>query len=76
MVKKEYIIYVEVYRYLVCDTLDDTKDYLSTKICCYTIQTWKNLIKNVKYLIGYGDFILNLMTGIIPLQAIGLGIPP
>jgi hypothetical protein len=34
-----------VYKYPYCGTLDDTEDYLSNKICCYTIKTRKKFIK-------------------------------
>jgi len=42
---------VEVYKYPYCGRLDDTEDYLSDKICCYTIRIRKKIIKKAKWLI-------------------------
>jgi hypothetical protein len=65
-----------MYKYPYCGTLDDTENYLSNKICCYTIRTRKKIIKKAKWLIVYGDFILRLTNGVLPSQAIGLPISP
>jgi len=73
---KKYVLSVEVYKYPYFGTLDDTEDYLSNKICCYTIKTRKKIIKKAKWLIVYGDFILCLTNGVVPSQAIGLPISP
>lgn len=54
---KKYVLSVEVYKYLYCARLDDTEDYLSDKICCYTIKIRKKIIKKAKWLIVYGDFV-------------------
>lgn len=67
MVKsKKYVLSVEVYKYLYCGRLDDTENYLSNKICYYTIRRRKKIIKKVKWLIVYGDFILRLTNGVVP----------
>ena len=58
---------VEVYKYPYCGKLGDTENYLSNKICCYTIRTCKKIIKKAKWLIVYGDLILRLSDGIIGL---------
>jgi len=42
---KKYVLSVEVYKYPYCCTLDDTENYLSNKISCYTIRTRKKIIK-------------------------------
>lgn len=70
---KNYVLSVEVYKYPYCGTLDDTENYLSNKICCYTIRTRKKIIKKAKWLIVYGDFVLRLTNGVVPSQVI---IPP
>lgn len=33
---KKHVLSIEVYKYPYCGTLDDTENYLSNKICCYT----------------------------------------
>lgn len=68
--------YIEVQKYPYCGRTDETEDYLSEKICCYTIKIRKKIIKKAKWLIIYGDFVLRLTNGVIPSQAIGLAIPP
>jgi hypothetical protein len=73
---KKYVLSVEVYKYPYCGTLDDTENYLSNKICCYTIRTRKKIIKKAKWVIVYGDFILRLTNGVVPSKAIGLPISP
>jgi hypothetical protein len=45
---KKYVLSVEVYKYPYCGTLDDTENYLSNKICYYTIRTGKKIIKKAK----------------------------
>ena len=74
--QNKYIVSIEVQKYPYCGRTDDTEDYLSEKICCYTIKIWKKIIKKAKWLIVYGDFVLRLSNGIVPSQAIGLAIPP
>ena len=73
---KKHVLSIETYKYPYCGTLDDTENYLSNKICCYTIRTRKKIIKKAKWLIVYGDFILSLTNGVVPSQAIGLPISP
>ena len=72
----KYIVSIEVQKYPYCGRTDETEDYLSEKICCYTIKIRKKFIKKAKWLIVYGDFVLRLTNGIVPSQAIGLAIPP
>ena len=72
----KYIVSIEVQKYPYCGRTDETEDYLSEKICCYTIKIRKKIIKKAKWLIVYGDFVLRLTNGIVPSQAIGLAIPP
>ena len=66
----------EVYKYPYCGRPNKNEDYLSEKICCYTIRTRKKIIKKAKWLIVYRDFILRLTNGVVPSQAIGLPISP
>jgi hypothetical protein len=70
------IVSIEVQKYPYCGRTDETEDYLSEKICCYTIKIRKKIIKKAKWLIVYGDFVLRLTNGVVPSQAIGLAIPP
>ena len=72
----KYIVFIEVQKYRYCGRTDETEDYLSEKICCYTIKIRKKIFKKAKWLIVYGDFVLRLTNGIVPSQAIGLAIPP
>ena len=77
MVKsKECVLSVEVYKYPYCGRPNKNEDYLSEKICCYTIRIRKKIIKKAKWLIGYGDFILRLTNGVVPSQTISLPISP
>lgn len=70
------MVSIEVQKYPYCGRTDETENYLSEKICCYTIKIRKKIIKKAKWLIVYGDFVLRLTNGIVPSQAIGLAIPP
>ena len=72
----KYIISVEVLKYPYCGKSIESEEFLSEKICCSTIKVRKKIIKKVKWLIVYGDFIIRLTNGVVPSQAIGLGIPP
>jgi hypothetical protein len=71
---KRYVLSVEVYKYPFYGRLDNTEDYLSDKICCYTIRICKKIIKKAKWLIVCGDFILLVTNGVVPSKAIGLPI--
>ncbi len=73
---KKCVLSVEVYKYPYCGRPNKNEDYLSEKICCYTIRTRKKIIKKAKWLIVYGDFILRLTNGVVPSRAIGLPISP
>ena len=73
---RNYVLSVEMYKYPYCGRPDDNKDYLSEKICRYTIKIRKKIIKKAKWLIVYGDFVLSFTNGVVPSQAIGLAIPP
>lgn len=68
--------YIEVQKCPYGGRINETDDYLSEKICCYTIKIRKKIIKKAKWLIIYGDFVLRLTNGVVPAQAIGLPIPP
>ena len=73
----KYIVPTEIQKYPYCgrtncDRTDETEDYLSEKICCYTINIRKKFIRKLKILIFYGDSVFRL----VPSQAIGLVMPP
>ena len=72
----KYILSIEVQKYPYCGRTDETEDYLSEKIWCYTIRIRKKIIKKAKRLVAYGDLILRLTNGVVPSQAIGLPILP
>ena len=62
----KYIVSIEVQKYPYCGRTDETEDYLSEKICCYTIKIRKKIIKKAKWLIVSGDFVLRFTNGIVP----------
>ena len=47
---KKYVLSVEVYKYPYCARRDDTKDYVSEKVCRCTIKIRK---KSLEKLSGY-----------------------
>jgi hypothetical protein len=65
-----------VYKYLYCGRLDDTQDYLSDKICCYTIRIRKKIVRKTKRVFVYEQLIIFLGNGLATIQAIGLPIVP
>ena len=73
---KKYKISIEVQKYPYCGRTDETEEYASEKICCYTIKIRKKIIKKAKWFIIYGEFVLRLINGVVPSQAIGLPISP
>src|SRR5210317_193269 len=73
---KKCVLSVEVYKYPYCGRPNKNEDYLSEKICYYSIRTRKKIIKKAKWLIVYGDFIFRLTNGVVPSQAIGLSNSP
>jgi hypothetical protein len=73
---KKYVLSIEVYKYPYCARRDDTKDYLSDKVCRYTIRIRKKIVRKTKRVFVYGQLILSLGNGLAPTQAIGLPILP
>ena len=71
----KYLISVEVFKYPYCGKLIESEEFLSEKICCYTIKIRKKIIKKAKWLIVYGDFVLRFTNGVVPSKGIGL-VPP
>ena len=67
---------MEVFKYPYCGKLIKSEEFLSEKICCYTINIRKKIIKKAKWLIVYGDFVFYLTNGVVPCKAIGLVTPP
>ena len=59
---KKCVLSVEVYKYPYSGRPNKNENYLSEKTCCYTIRTRKKIIKKAKWLIVYGDLIINLAT--------------
>ena len=73
---KNYRISVEVLKYPYCGKSIDSEEFLSEKICCYTIQIRKKVVRKTKRVFVYGQLILSLGNGLVPIQAIGLPILP
>jgi hypothetical protein len=72
----KYIVSIEVQKYPYCGRTDETEDYLSEKIYCYTIKIRKKIVRRTKRVFVYGQLILSLGIGLAPTQAIGLPILP
>ena len=72
----KYIVSIEVQKYPYCGRPDETEDYLSEKICCYTIKIRKKIVRRTKRLFVYGQLIFCLGNGLVPAQAVGLPILP
>ena len=64
--KKLRNITKEISKYPYCAGEDDNKDYLSDKVCRYTIRIRKKTIKSTRYLILFFEALLILM-GILPM---------
>ena len=73
---KKCVLSVEVYKYPYCGRPNKNEDYLSEKICCYTIKIRKKIVRKTKRVFVYGQLILCLGNGLAPTQAIGLPILP
>ena len=65
-----------MYKYPYCGRLNDTQDYLSDKICSYTIRIRKKIVRKTKRVFVYGQLVLSLGNVLAPIQAIGLPILP
>jgi hypothetical protein len=73
---KKYVLSVEMYKYPCYGRLDDTRNYLSEKVCPCTIKIRKKSVRKTKSVLVYVQLILSLGNGLIPTQAIGLPILP
>ena len=76
---KNCIISVEVLKYPYCGkSIESIKseEFLSEKICCYTIKIRKKIVRKTKRVFVYGQLIFSLGNGLAPIQAIGLPILP
>ena len=73
---KKYIIAVEVFKYPYCGKSIELGEFLSEKICCYTIKIRKKIVRKTKRVFVYGQVIFSLGNGLAPIQAIGLPILP
>lgn len=74
---KNYIISVEVFKYPYCVKSIESIEYeefLSEKICFYTIKIRKKIVRKTKRVFVYGQLIFSLGNGLAPIQAIGLPI--
>ena len=72
----KYIISLEVFKYPYCAKSIESQEFLSEKICCYTIKIRKKIVRKTKRVFVYGQLIFSLGTGLDPTQAIGLPILP
>lgn len=78
---KKYRVSREVLKYPYCGTCIESKEFLSEKICSYTIKVRQKIIKKAKLIMISVDFIFRSTTaiasvtnGVVPSQAIGLPI--
>jgi len=73
---KKCVLSVEVYKYPYCGRLNKNEDYLSEKICCYTIRTRKKIIKKAnrkalkRFLVAMGFFGIILVSSQKPARAV------
>jgi hypothetical protein len=73
---KKYIIAAEVFKYPYSGKSIESEQFLSEKICCYTIKIRKKTVIKTKRVFVYGQLIFSLGNGLAPTQAIGLPILP
>ena len=72
-------ISVEVLKYPYCGKSSEeiqSEEFLSEKICYYTIKIRKKIVRKTKRVFAYGQLIFSLGNGLAPTQAIGLPILP
>jgi len=67
-------IFGEISKYPYCSRPDENEDYLSEKICQYTIRIHKKITRKTKQVFIYGQLIFSLGNGLAPTQTIGLPI--
>ena len=60
---------VEVQKYPYCAKPNENNDYLSEKICYYTIRIRKKIVRKTKRVFVYGQLISSLGNGLAPTQA-------
>lgn len=65
---------MEVFKYSYSGKLIESEEFLSEKICCYTIKIRKKILRKAKRLFVYGQLMKSLGDGLAPTQAIGLSI--
>lgn len=53
-----------------------SEEFLSEKICCYTLKIRKKIVRKTKRVFVYGQLIFSLGNGLAPIQAVGLPILP
>ena len=74
---KKCIISVEVFKYPYCGKSIESiesEEFLSEKICFYTIKIRKKVVRKTERVFVYGQLIFSLGNGLFPMQAIGLPI--
>lgn len=72
----KYSISVEVFKDSYCAKSIESQEFLSEKICCYTIKIRKKIVRKTKRVFVYGQLIFSLGNGLAPTQAISLPILP
>lgn len=58
-------ISLEVYKYPYGTRLANQEDFLSDKICSYTVKICKKIIKKLKWLVFYGHLLTSVTNGIV-----------
>ena len=60
---KKHLLSIKVYKYLYCSAFEDTKNYLSNKICYYIIKIRKKVVRKTKRVFVYGQLIIFFGNG-------------
>ena len=77
MLKKESsVLFIEIQKYPYYGRFDETKEYLSEKICRYIIKARKKTVRKTKQIVFCTQLAFSLSNELTPTQAIGLPILP
>ena len=74
---EKYIVSMEIFKYFYCGTIRksiELEEFLSGKICCYTIGIQKKIVRKTKRVFVYRQLIFSLSNVLAPTQAISLPI--
>ena len=74
--RSTYKISSEVFKYPYCGNPFESEEFLSEKVCCYTIRIRKKIVRKAKRGFVYANLIFAISNGLTPIYAIGLPIIP